>query len=363
MARNRRTSLQRNLGRLPRQKPWSGDRQSRKYAPVFKTGAPWQRGGRVRFPSASAMKFIWLAAVALVSVELVQGFLALGGGDVDLLFRHWLHNSVLWLAAVLSLIGTLRSERGRIAWTLMTAALASWALGDTLWTVLYAGDGGGTPSATLSDVLWFAWYPLVIAALIPLIRDRVPGFEFHRWIDGVVVMLVLATFWVAIFVEPVADASGLTGLAEAIEFAYPLADMMLVGGVLGVVAVMGWRPGRMWVFLGLGLVVIGAADAIFSIENLSETSKHSDFGGVLSIGALLIAHASWIPHPGRLERRELYGWKAIALPFTAQAIAAGLQVYGYFNPLPESERIFTFIVLSIAMIQIVMTRPQQEQPV
>ena len=56
---------------------------------------------------------------------------------------------------------------------------------------------------------------------------------------------------------------------------------------------------------------------------------------------MLIAYASWQPHPGRLEPRQVTGWAAIALPLAAQALAAGIQVYGFFHEIPRSERVLT----------------------
>ena len=83
-------------------------------------------------------------------------------------------------------------------------------------------------------------------------RDRVPAFELHRWIDGVVVMLIVATPWVALFLEPVSEESSASALADVVDFAYPLGDAIVFGATLGVFALMGWRPGRMWLLLGSG---------------------------------------------------------------------------------------------------------------
>ena len=62
--------------------------------------------------------------------------------------------------------------------------------------------------------------------------------------------------------------------------------------------------------------------------------------------------------PGRLERREVTGWRAIALALAAQVLAISLQTYAFFHEVPRSERILTVIVLVIATIQIVVSRPR-----
>src|SRR6202020_1704931 len=153
-------------------------------------------------------------------------------------------------AAVACAGGALKARRSRAAWLLVSLALAVWAIGDTIWSIRF-GDAAAAPPTSISDVFWLAWYPLIIAALVLLVRDRVPGFELHRWIDGVVVMLLLATPWVAVFLEPVSEHAHASTLATVAAFAYPLGDAAIVGATLGVYALTAWRPGRMWLVLGL----------------------------------------------------------------------------------------------------------------
>ena len=87
-----------------------------------------------------------------------------------------------------------------------------------------------------------------------------------------------------------------------LEFAYPLGDLILVGSALGVCALLAWRPGRMWLLFGLGLAVIGISDAIYAVQQLEQAFRPGTRPTRPGrLGALLIAWASWQPHPGRLE--------------------------------------------------------------
>ncbi len=283
--------------------------------------------------------------------------LGLGGRGIDGLFDDWINDGLLWCAAVACFGGALRESRSRVAWLLVALALTSWAIGDTIWSIRF-GNVAAPPPTSISDVFWLAWYPLIVAALALLVRDRVPGFELHRWIDGVAVMLLVATPWVALFLQPVAEHSSASGLAVVLDFAYPLGDAVLVGAVLGVFALIGWRPGRMWLALGIGLTVMGVADAISSVQALAHSHDRGVYDAAWAGSAILVAYAAWQPHPGRLERREVTGWPAIALPVAAQALAASIQIYAIFDEVPVSERILTVIVLVIATIQIIVSRPR-----
>jgi hypothetical protein len=310
---------------------------------------------RLRWPGIGV---IWpLLAIAVVLYAAHED-LGLGGSGTDTLFKQWVNDGLLWAAAAGCLAGALRSTKSRTAWFLVALALASWATGDTIWSIRF-DDAANPPLTSISDAFWLAWYPLIVAALALLVRDRVPAFQLHRWIDGVVVMLVVATPWVALFLEPVSEHSSASALADAVDFAYPLGDAVVFGATLGVFALMGWRPGRMWLLLGLGLTATGVADAIYSVQALGHSFHQGGvYDAVWAGGAVLIAYAAWQPHPGRIEPREVTGWAAIALPLAAQALAAGIQVYGFFHEIPRSERVLTLIVLLIAMVQIVVTRPR-----
>jgi hypothetical protein len=294
----------------------------------------------------------------LVAAYAAHEDLGLGGPGTDAFFDQWLNGFLLWTAAAICLVGALRATRSRTAWVLVAAGLASWAIGDTIWSIRFGG-ASNPPLTSISDVFWLAWYPLVLTALALLVRDRVPAFELHRWIDGVAVMLIVSIPWVALFLAPVADHSSASPFAHAVDLAYPMGDAIVFGATLGVYALMAWRPGRMWLALGCGLAVMGVADAIYSVQALGHSYHQAGvYDAAWAGGALLVAYASWEPHPGRLEPREVRGWPAIALPLAAQGLAASIQIYGFFYEIPRSERILTLIVLLIAMVQIVVTRPR-----
>jgi diguanylate cyclase len=313
-----------------------------------------RRGALLRLPPIGAL---WSVAAIVVVLYAAHQGLGLGGRGVDGLFDDWINDGLLWCAAVACAGGALRARRSRAAWLLVALALAVWAIGDTIWSIRF-GDAAAAPATSISDVFWLAWYPLIVGALVLLVRERVPGFELHRWIDGIAVMLLLATPWVALFLQPVAEHSSASGLAVVLDFAYPLGDAILVGAVLGVFALMGWRPGRMWLLLGVALTVMGLADAISSVQALAHSHDRGIYDPAWAGAAMLVAYAAWQPHPGRLERQEVIGFQAIALAIAAQVLAIGIQIYAIFDELPRSERILTVIVLIIATVQIVVSRPR-----
>jgi hypothetical protein len=308
----------------------------------------------------TSVRVMFVALVAVVVGLAVHGLIGLGGSDIHTWLDAWLSCAAEGLAAALCAFAAFRSERNRIAWLLIALAMALWTLGDVIWTI----RGDPLATVTVSDGFWLAWYPLLVAALFLLVRDRVPRFELHRWIDGVVVMLVVVTPWVALFLEPAANHANSTAAVDVVDFAYPLGDAIIVGATLGVLALMGWRAGPMWMALVVGFTALGLADAVYSVDALGHSySSDTVFDALWLGGLVMIAYAAWLPHPGRLDPVEVYGWKAIALPLAAQCFALTLQVYGLFEPVPIAERVLTIAVLIIAIVQIVVSRPRPPRDV
>ena len=125
---------------------------------------------------------------------------------------------------------------------------------------------------------------------------------------------------------------------------------------LGVLALMGWRAGPMWTALCAGFATLALADAIYSVDVLGHSyNAETSFDAVWLAGAMLVAYAAWLPHPGKLEPVRVTGWRAVALPLAAQAFAIIVQLISIFVEVPPSASILTIVVLLIAMVQIVIT--------
>lgn len=301
------------------------------------------------------IRLAWVGLCAAAAVLMINGVTQFGGARVHGFLENWLSDAAVWLAAAVCLAGAVRVERSRAAWLLVSGALVCWAIGDTVWSL----RGDPAEVVSVSDIFWLAWYPLLVAALVLLVRDRVPVFELHRWIDGVVVMLLVATPWVALFLEPAAQHAHASALYVAVDFAYPVGDALVLGAALGVMALMAWRPGPMWIALGAAFAALGIADAAYSVDAFGHTyTTQTTFDALWIIGLALICYGAWAPHPGQLEPQPVAGWRAIALAVAAQVVALLFQVYGLFFVVPRIERLFTIVVLLIATVQIVVTRPR-----
>ncbi len=298
-----------------------------------------------------------LAALGVLTVlEAFEEIFGLGGPPT--LYQTWIHDLVGMSAAVLILVRARYGRSTRIPWLVIGLAMVLWSSGDIGWSLVYGGRAF-VPYPSFADILWLSWYPLVAVGVALLIGLHVQKFELHRWMDGVAVILLVLAGGFAIVIEPAAHETVQGATATFVDFSYPVLDLLLIGSILGVYGLLGWRPDGMWILLGLGVLAITVADAAFAVQKAHGLADNRPYDFVWTIGAVLIAFAAWHTTPGaRRSHAEVTGMRAIALLLVAQALAAGIQFYALFGELGKSERIVTLVVLAVTSVQIVLARPR-----
>jgi hypothetical protein len=176
--------------------------------------------------------------------------------------------------------------------------------------------------------------------------------------DGIAVTLIALVAGFAFVVQPVVEESSRGWLAIIVDFSYPVLDVLLIGTLLGVYGLLGWRPDRMWVIIGVGILATTIGDAAFAVQEARGVAQGNRYDFVWSIGALAIAYAAWVPTRGDAGHGHVTGMRAIALALIAQALAIGIQLYAVFEEVGRSERVVTIVVLVVASVQIILTRPR-----
>ena len=308
--------------------------------------------------SPPGLRYVWAALVVMVALEAASDLGWIGGPAA--LYRSWFHDLVLGAAAVLMLARAWFEPTARRAWLAVGLAMSVWWVGTVAWSVVYGGRSD-PPYPTFADIFWLLWYPLMVVGIVHLIRVRFRGFELHRWMDGIAVTLIVLVAGFALVVQPVAEESSQGWLAIVVDFSYPVLDILLIGALLGVYGLLGWKPDRMWVLIGLGILATTVGDAAFAVQEARGVAQGSRYDFVWTVGAVVIAYAAWVRTSGGQGRQEqVTGMRAIALALIAQALAIGIQIYAVFEEVGRSERVVTVIVLLVASAQIILTRPRAE---
>jgi two-component system cell cycle response regulator len=250
-----------------------------------------------------------------------------GPDGLDDFFQDWVYCGATVGAGAMCLLRGIAIRRERLAWLLMGAGLLSWAGGDITWTVLLADDPS-PPYPSVSDVLYLAFYPASYASLLLVARSRAESFRSSLWLDGAIAALTVAAVIATLAFQPIVDATSGSPTQIAVNLAYPVGDLLLMGLVVTVFGLNGWRLDPVWLLLGGGLALSAVADGIYLVQ----TAKGTYVEGTLldaawPASAFLVALAAWTS----TKRIALHDWVIMAVPVGCGFVAVQLLVYDHFE--------------------------------
>jgi diguanylate cyclase (GGDEF)-like protein len=174
---------------------------------------------------------------------------------------------------------------------------------------------GDVPVPSPADLGYLCFIPLVSGGFALLIRSRLVHAPRTLWIDGVVAALAAAAASAAVVFQAVTDTVGGGTLENATNLAYPIGDLVLLGMVVAVVALNGWRPGRAWLALGGGILIFLVSDSLYLVETAQGAySDGSFYDAGWWAGLLVIARAGWMPAPALVKRSRREGLTTILVP-------------------------------------------------
>jgi two-component system cell cycle response regulator len=221
--------------------------------------------------------------------------LGLGGHALDSFVKDWVYTGIELIAVAVCASRVMWKRDNRWAWALVSLGLLAWTGGDLLWTV-WLGNLSDPPFPSVADVLYLVWYAAVYVALMLLIRSRHRHVGAAQWLDGGVVGLTVAAIGAALIFPTVLGTTNGHFVEDAVNLAYPLGDFALLVFVAVAFALSGWRPGRLWSFLGAGIAVSAVADIIY----VYQAAKGTYVAGTLldtmwPASMSLFAVAAWQP--------------------------------------------------------------------
>ena len=267
------------------------------------------------------MLFAWLAAYE-VRVVLFPGL------DAGPLVHRGAHDVALLLSAGLCLWAAFRRREERLPWLLIGAGVLAWSLGEIYYTaVLWDDSAPPAPSPADAGYLTFAVLTLVGVALLARLRWRAASSRL--WADGAVAALAVSGACAAIVFDTALEAASGAPLTVATSLAYPLADLALIGLIVGAVAGAGWRLDRRWLLLAVGVLTFWLADSLYlvqSTEGVYESGGWFDAGWWT--GLALVSAAAWQPAEAERPRRDAEGVRVVAVPLGFGAVGLAVLVYG-----------------------------------
>ena len=228
-------------------------------------------------------------------------------------------------AALILARAALRRDE-RTAWLLLGLGVSAWVLGELYFTAVLWSDAS-PPVPSPADVGYLSLPPLVFAGLVLLARSRIRGLPKTLRLDGVTAGLAVGAVSAAVVFEPILHALGGQPISVATNLSYPVADLLLLVLICGLLAIGGRRMDRRFTVLAVGILCFWASDSIYLIKAAQGTWVS---GGPYDPGwwtiAICFAIAAWTePRVGTkaLGRRAL-----ISVPIAFALLSLGVLVTG-----------------------------------
>jgi diguanylate cyclase (GGDEF)-like protein len=263
---------------------------------------------------------VWLAVFE--ANELLRVFPLTG-----ILFGRSSHLVVDFGAGALCAWAALR-HRGadRAGWLLVAAGIVAWAAGDVYWTAVLL-DEESLPVPSPADFGYLTFPLLAFAGLASVLASRVRGAPRRLWVDAAVASLATAAVAAALVVPGIVSLIGGDWKSVATNAAYPLSDLILLGLVVGAIAVRGWRPDATWILAGVGIVSFWAADSHYLIAVARGGGGFPDaWNAGWDLAFLALASAATVPARAVLAV-ESRGRRVAVLPLAFGAMALAVLVY------------------------------------
>jgi diguanylate cyclase (GGDEF)-like protein len=255
----------------------------------------------------------FLVVGALLAVTAANALVGLDGDGGGLAIRNWISSAIGVLVAAIVWARPLRVHARRRSFALVAAGITAYSAGNVVWAVgLSQAANPAVPA--VSDLLRLAFYPLVAAGIVGLTgirgRNRPPA---GVWLDGIVAGGGLAAIGAAIIVPSVLAGHG-NAATLAMELTYPIGDLLLVGLVVGIIALRSWRIDRGWACLGTAFALLAAADFLYAVQDAGTAGRP---GAVTNVTCLLavsaLAFTAWQVPPSRPEPK-FASWSVLLVP-------------------------------------------------
>lgn len=204
-------------------------------------------------PPATALLVVavmWAAVVGVASAAV--------SAQPDLMFHL-----AVWVPLLLLLPFALR--RGvETSWRWMALGLALFALGDVAWELIVAA--GDSPDASWADIVYLSGYLALATGVALLLRDHGGPQRRDGLIDGILLAIPAAVLVAEFLVVP-GDVGGQPLAVRIVTALYPLADTLLVAGVVWLLVTPGLAR-RVTALVATGLVATLCLDVVWAAASL-----------------------------------------------------------------------------------------------
>jgi diguanylate cyclase (GGDEF)-like protein len=271
-----------------------------------------------------------------------------------LVFDKLFSDFVMGACGALCVARAVRNPRERAAWGCIGTGVLLWTAGDVYWSTVLA-HMETIPIPSPADIGYLAFCPLVFAGLVLLVRSRVAHASRTLWVDGIAAAFAASSLSAAFALDKVLEIVGGSANEVATNLAYPLTDLILIGLVVGAIALTGWGLDRTWIALGLGAVSFWLADSLYLVQTANETYVVNGFVDPFwNAAGVAFAVAAW--QQPRLARAGLQGGGRVAwLPVLFAASGLGVLIVASQSGMNVVAVTLASLSLVAVFVRLVMT--------
>jgi diguanylate cyclase (GGDEF)-like protein len=262
------------------------------------------------------------ALIVMVVAHFGHTALGFGGGSTDDLFDIWVYDGVMVGCAALCIARGALIGPGRVAWLFLGFGLACDAAGEILSSI------SESFAPTVQNALYLCLYLGAYVAVVLLGRRRAMHFHVSMWLDGIIGGLAVGSLGAVALSTPGFVVASRTGVRTALDISYPLADVLLIGVVVVMLALGGWRAYRPFLVIALGFLVMAVADGVYLFQEAHGTyAVGTPLDSLWLFSALMLGYAAWQPDRESVHEQHSLG-AIMAAPILCGLAAVGVLAYG-----------------------------------
>jgi diguanylate cyclase (GGDEF)-like protein len=139
-----------------------------------------------------------------------------------------------------------------------------------------------------------------------------------------------------------------------VDLIYPLGDLLLLSFVTAVLAITGWRPGRVLGTVAVGLALGAVADGLSLYWSATGHTGSSVFDSLWPASAVVLGWAAWQPaRPSAVI--ALHGRRLLVFPLAFSLTALGLLALQQARPLQDAAYVLAVLTVAGAIARMVLT--------
>ena len=279
---------------------------------------------------ASSATPLWIAyaAIGLLVAAYVVSVAARDGSANDRVLDGWALDVLELLMSLLCLARATIRASGRGVALALGAGLLSWSLGDTLVTVHSA-----TVTPVTAGICYLLFYPLAYVAVVTLMRQEVRRLAAPTWLDGAVAGLGAAAVCAAFAFHTILGSAGGRPFTDAMNVAYPIGDVLLLGLVVGATAMLGDKKRTKWLLVAVACSINAVGDTFNLLHRSVGASPVGEAMNAVAwpMAILLMSTAVWL-RPEITDRVVRDKPTGFVLPGLAATAGLVILVVGTVHP-------------------------------